>query len=94
MSTGCRLRKEDATPLPEGEYIRISVRDDGIGIPKEQINRIFDPYFSTKKKGSGLGLTSAFSIIRNHNGHITVDSGQGRGTTVHIYLPSGFIAGT
>ena len=83
------LRKENAIPLPEGEFVRISVRDDGIGIPKEQINRIFDPYFSTKKKGSGLGLTSAFSIIRNHDGHITVDSGQGRGTTVHMYLPAG-----
>ena len=81
------LRKEDAIPLPEGEFIRISVRDEGIGIPKEHINRIFDPYFSTKKKGSGLGLTSAFSIVRNHDGHITVDSGQGRGTTFHLYLP-------
>jgi two-component system cell cycle sensor histidine kinase/response regulator CckA len=60
---------------------------EGIGIAKEYLPRIFDPYFTTKKKGSGLGLATAYSIIRNHNGLLTVDSKPGHGTTMSIYLP-------
>lgn len=78
--------------LPEllagGKYVRIDIEDEGIGIAKDHLSRIFDPYFTTKKKGSGLGLATAYSIIRNHNGLITVDSEPGRGTIMSIYVPA------
>ncbi len=74
--------------LKPGHYIKLTIRDTGIGIPKEYISRIFDPYFTTKQKGSGLGLTVVYSIIKNHDGYITVDSELGKRTTFEIYLPS------
>ncbi|MBU0566553.1 response regulator, partial [bacterium] len=82
------LGKSQDLPLKEGKYIKISVKDSGIGIPKEEFPRIFDPYFTTKHKGNGLGLTTAYSIIKKHNGHIDVQSELGVGTTFHIYLPA------
>ncbi len=82
------IQKNDALPLPEGEYVRISVQDRGTGVPQEQIPRIFDPYFTTKRWGSGLGLATSYSIVKNHGGHITVDSEPGKGTTFHFYLPA------
>lgn len=82
------IQKNDALPLPEGEYVRISVQDQGTGVPQEQIPRIFDPYFTTKRWGSGLGLATSYSIIKNHGGHIMVDSVPGKGTTFHFYLPA------
>ncbi|TAK08118.1 MAG: PAS domain S-box protein, partial [Candidatus Manganitrophaceae bacterium] len=60
--------------LPPGRYVRISIRDFGIGIPKEHLSKIFDPYFTTKQKGSGLGLSTSYSIIKKHDGTMTVDS--------------------
>jgi PAS domain S-box-containing protein len=75
-------------PLKKGRYIRIEVKDRGIGIPKAHLKKIFDPFFSTKQKGSGLGLSTAFSIIKNHNGLITVESELGKTTTFFIYLPT------
>ena len=75
-------------PLKTGEYIRVSFKDQGIGIPEKYHLKIFDPYFSTKQEGSGLGLATTYSIIKKHNGHITVDSQPGIGTTFHIYLPA------
>ena len=74
--------------LTGDKYIKIDIHDQGIGIAKEYLPRIFDPYFTTKKKGSGLGLATAYSIIRNHKGLLTVDSEPGHGTTMSIYLPS------
>ena len=74
--------------LKDGRYVKITVQDQGIGIPKQHLNRIFDPYFTTKQKGSGLGLAACYSIIKNHDGYITVDSELGVGTTFTIYLPS------
>jgi CheY-like chemotaxis protein len=68
--------------------VKITIADKGQGIPKENLTRIFDPYFTTKTKGSGLGLSTAISIIRKHNGHIDIESEPGRGTSVHIYLPA------
>ncbi|MBA4390850.1 MAG: hybrid sensor histidine kinase/response regulator [Syntrophus sp. (in: bacteria)] len=73
--------------LQAGRYIKISITDQGIGIPEEYLGSIFDPYFTTKQKGSGLGLAVSYSIIKNHNGHISVESTLGVGTTFHIYLP-------
>ena len=75
-------------PLNEGRYIRISINDRGIGIPRDHLDKIFDPFFSTKHKGSGLGLSTAYSIIKNHNGLITVDSDPGKGSAFYIYLPA------
>jgi len=82
------IKKAEALPLPSGNYIQISIADQGIGIPKEHLPRIFDPYFSTKKKGSGLGLATSYSIIKNHGGHITVESTMGVGTIFRVYLPA------
>ncbi|MBI5039329.1 MAG: PAS domain S-box protein [Nitrospirae bacterium] len=75
-------------PLKEGDYIRVSVEDSGIGIPEEHLSRIFDPYFTTKQTGSGLGLPTSYSIIKRHDGLITVNSRLGTGTIFHIYLPA------
>jgi two-component system, cell cycle sensor histidine kinase and response regulator CckA len=77
-----------ALPLNEGDYIKITVQDTGEGIPEEICKNIFDPYFTTKAKGTGLGLTTSFSIISQHNGYITVKSQVGQGTTFTVYLPA------
>ena len=78
----------DELPLPEGRYVKITVTDQGIGIPSNYLGKIFDPYFTTKQKGSGLGLATAHSIIRNNAGYITVESQVGVGTTFYVYLPA------
>lgn len=74
--------------LDPGPYIELSIADEGAGIAPGDVDRIFDPYFTTKQQGSGLGLATAFSIIKNHQGHLTVSSTLGSGTTFHIYLPA------
>ncbi len=75
-------------PLTPGLYVRISLRDKGTGIPREMLSKIFDPYFTTKPKGSGLGLATSYSIIKKHDGHIDVHSEPGTGSVFHIYLPA------
>ncbi len=75
-------------PLKPGRYVKITVRDQGIGIPKEHLDKIFDPFFTTKPNGSGLGLAVVYFIIKNHDGYITVESEPGEGTTFYIYLPA------
>ncbi|HEB69822.1 MAG TPA: PAS domain S-box protein [Desulfobulbus sp.] len=74
--------------VDNGNYVRISLQDTGIGIPREILNKIFDPYFTTKQEGSGLGLAICHSIINKHDGHLLVDSVPGKGTTFTIYLPA------
>jgi PAS domain S-box-containing protein len=75
--------------LPEeGKYVVISVQDNGTGISEECLSKIFDPYFTTKAKGSGLGLATCYSIIKNHGGVIHVSSKVGKGTTFYVYLPA------
>jgi len=74
--------------LPAGDYIEISVRDAGTGIDPRYLPNIFDPYFTTKAKGSGLGLATSYSIIKKHNGCITVESQLGKGTVFYVYLPA------
>ncbi|NJL35046.1 MAG: hybrid sensor histidine kinase/response regulator, partial [Chloroflexaceae bacterium] len=59
--------------LDPGSYIKVSVHDTGIGIPREHLPRVFDPYFTTKENCSGLGLSTVFSIVKKHRGHITVN---------------------
>lgn len=75
-------------PLQDGKYVRFSFIDQGIGIIQKDLDKIFDPYFTTKPFGNGLGLTAALSIVKNHQGHITVDSKVGQGTSFHLYLPA------
>jgi PAS domain S-box-containing protein len=79
---------ESLLPLPPGHYVKIAVRDEGVGIPLSQLERIFDPYFTTKKTGTGLGLTTVYSIIKRHAGHIEVESAPGKGSTFTFYLPA------
>ena len=79
--------KHIAMLSPE-KYICISVMDRGTGIPKNIIAKIFDPYFTTKETGSGLGLASSYSIVRNHGGIIKVKSKEKKGTTFYVYLPA------
>jgi len=81
------MQKESGLPLKDGKYVQITVTDHGIGIPKGQLQKIFDPYFTTKQKGSGLGLAITYSIIKNHNGHINLKSKPGQETAFYIYLP-------
>jgi len=75
-------------PGHPGKFIRITVQDNGIGIPRDILPKIFDPFFSTKTTGHGLGLATVFSIIQRHDGWIDVASTPGLGTTFHIYLPA------
>ena len=79
---------EGGPALPPGDYVKIVVQDKGGGIPAEHLDRIFDPYFSTKKDGSGLGLAVCHSIVRKHNGAIQVESTAGQGTAFTIFLPA------
>ncbi|MFW2367053.1 MAG: ATP-binding protein, partial [Desulforhopalus sp.] len=77
-------------PLPflKGRlFVKISIQDSGVGMPANMTEKIFDPYFSTKHEGSGLGLAISQSIITKHNGHISVESSPGNGSTFNIYLP-------
>lgn len=78
----------DVPSLAAGRYLLITVSDEGSGIPREHLGKIFDPYFTTKQKGSGLGLAATYSIIRKHDGHITAWSELGKGTVFRIYLPA------
>jgi signal transduction histidine kinase len=82
------LPEGNALFLPAGSYVRLTFSDQGCGIPEEDMNRIFDPYFTTKSSGRGLGLASVHSIVKRHGGHIGVRSQTGKGTTVTIHLPS------
>jgi PAS domain S-box-containing protein len=82
------LTKASGLPIPNGNYVHIGIRDTGIGISQEHLQRIFEPYFTTKQKGSGLGLTTVYSIVRNHGGYILAESRQNKGSTFHIYLPA------
>jgi PAS domain S-box-containing protein len=82
------LERNVSLPLPDGRYVLISITDQGVGIHEDNIPRIFDPYFTTKDSGKGLGLATVYSIVKNHDGHITVDSATGAGTTFTIYLPA------
>ncbi|MGA1875294.1 MAG: PAS domain S-box protein [bacterium] len=79
---------KDCLPLDEGRYLKISIKDKGMGIPDEIIGKIFDPYFTTKDVGSGMGLAITYSIIQRHGGYITVESQKGAGTTFFLYLPA------
>lgn len=74
--------------LEPGAYVKLTIADKGCGIPEKDLMRIFDPYFSTKPRGTGLGLTSAYSIVKRHRGHLEASSRVGEGSTFSVYLPA------
>lgn len=82
------LSDDNSFALPPGPYIRLTFADQGCGISDENLKRIFDPYFTTKSSGTGLGLATVYSIINRHGGYISASSEIGKGTTFTIYLPS------
>jgi len=100
MSEGGRLRIEARNvsldeeycrahvPAQPGDHVRVSVIDTGVGIDPAHRERIFDPFFTTKEGGTGLGLAMAYGIIRNHDGHVDVNSEPGRGSTFSVFLPA------
>ncbi len=75
-------------PVPAGRYVRVSIADKGQGMTPGHLARVFDPYFTTKQKGHGLGLAMCFSIISRHNGYITADSIPDEGSTFTFWLPA------
>lgn len=77
----------NSKPVKSGMYVEIKIRDKGSGIPESVMEKIYDPFFSTKENGSGLGLTIVFSVVQNHGGAITVDSTPEQGTTFTLLLP-------
>lgn len=74
-------------PLKSGSYVKISIKDHGVGMEREMLQNIFDPFFTTKEKTTGIGLTTSFSIIREHQGTIEVESEKGVGSTFTVLLP-------
>ena len=74
--------------LREGRYVKLTIEDQGTGIRPEHLDKIFDPYFSTKQRGSGLGLATSYSIVKQHDGSIEVESTLGVGSRFHVYLPA------
>lgn len=75
-------------PLRSGNYVLITVSDTGVGIQEEVLARIFDPFFTTKDMGNGLGLTSCYSIVKRHGGHVNVSSQPDQGATFSVYIPA------
>jgi len=82
------IEQDSVYPLSPGQYVKINIKDNGIGIKESHIAAIFDPYFTTKKNGNGLGLTTSYSIIKRHKGHISVYSEMGMGSVFSVFLPA------
>ncbi|MDQ0217293.1 PAS domain-containing sensor histidine kinase [Peribacillus cavernae] len=79
-----KVKREDA------EHVRISIKDEGVGIPEEKIKKLGEPFYTTKERGTGLGLMVSYKIIEEHKGYVEVESQEGKGTTFHILLPLKF----
>jgi PAS domain S-box-containing protein len=83
------LRNAPAASIPgQGRWVKIVIQDTGVGIPGERVQRIFEPYFTTKQTGSGLGLATCYSIVKNHGGLIEVSSIENRGSVFTVWLPA------
>ncbi len=87
-ATNLRSGPQTRLPLGEGNHVQIDIMDEGVGIPQEHLDRIFDPFYTTKENGTGLGLSTVRSIVRNHGGTVQVDSVLGKGTTITLVLPA------
>ncbi|MGE5372428.1 MAG: ATP-binding protein [Solirubrobacterales bacterium] len=93
MSSGGKILitcTNETTTLADtaGDYVKVLIRDQGVGIPEDVLEHIFDPYFTTKPEGNGLGLATAYSIIKRHGGQLTVESKAGEGTSFQILIPA------
>lgn len=91
VTIGARNRKmlwDPSLSLQNGPYVEIRISDEGVGIEPQNMEKLFEPYFTTKPKGNGLGLATCYSIIKSHDGHILVDSDLGKGTTFTLYIPA------
>jgi len=96
MSDGGRVRLVADNVAPDsaaelgfaGGLIRVAVTDHGVGIPPQDLSKIFDPYFTTKEEGTGLGLATAHSIVKSHDGLLLAESTPGEGSTFTMYLPA------
>ncbi len=88
--TAASVRLESPTPgsLPAGGYLTITVSDTGVGIPADDLSRVFDAFFTTRAQGTGLGLAVVQSVVARHHGHVVVESEVGRGTTVRVWFPA------
>ena len=82
------IEKGSVSSLGAGNFVVITVKDQGVGIPQEQLSKIFDPYYTTKRLGTGLGLTTSYSIAQKHGGYLEVESRVGVGTIFNVYLPA------
>jgi signal transduction histidine kinase len=91
MAVPADIPREARWPLTfspeEGKYVRVSVKDQGDGIEEAQMEKIFDPFFSTRFIGRGLGLPLSLSIVKSHNGCIVLESIPGNGSVFHVFLP-------
>ena len=88
VAENVRISENSQIPLRSGKYVKISITDQGVGIPPEHLDKVFDPFFTTKRRGTGLGLSTVYTIIKNHEGHITLESTPHGGSTFIIYLPA------
>ena len=82
------ITADEGISLPAGRYVQVWFTDQGVGIPWENLSKVFDPFFTTRPGASGLGLATAYSIVKRHDGLITVESEPGRGTTFRLTLPA------
>ncbi len=85
-SENAKVKDKEITGLQEGNYVKIIIKDEGMGIDEKYLDKIFDPYFTTKQTGNGLGLATSYSIINNHDGQLMVESELGKGTIFTVYL--------
>lgn len=89
VAENVELAAQEVHDLAPGRYVKIAVRDEGPGVAEDALDKIFDPYFTTKQAGAGLGLTAAYSIIKQHGGHISArNRTTGVGACVFLYLPA------
>ena len=82
------INESDSSNLQSGQYLKVKIKDKGVGIPSSDLDKIFDPYFTSKDTGHGLGLSTTYSIVKKHEGDIVVESTVGVGTTFTILLPA------
>jgi len=88
MARNFEVNDDSRLNLKAGKYVKVSIIDQGIGIPEEYIDKVFDPYFSTKKEGHGLGLATCYSIIKKHEGLLYANSQLGKGSEFIFYIPA------